>query len=354
MVPGGDVTVAGEQRTPQVSDLWPRLLLTPVIGVVLPNLSGLIDNSRHTLFGLAISYLYFTFVAFVVWEGNRRIYFRLQRREDWLRRPRRRIALLLGAIAVYTIPVAAVMLWAWQAVTGEPGTRSFAIPTALLATVTCVVIITHAYETVFLLRDWESDRLRRALTEQARLEAELEGLGRAVDPHFLFNNLNTLAHLVERRSDAAAPFVTALGDTYRYVLESRNCRLVSLLAELDALRLHAILGRIRFGDGIVLCIDVDPSEARGWTLPPVTLPELFQNAVKHNDLSITPFAIDVRLDADTLIFTNEHRPRSGPCAPSTGMGLQNLSQRFKLAVGREITWEAGPRNFEVRLPLKRI
>jgi Histidine kinase len=354
MVPGGDVTVAGEQPPPQVSDLWPRLLLNPVIGVILPNLSGLIDNSRHTSSSLALSYLYFTFVAFVVWEGNRRIYFKLQRREDWLQHPRRRIALLLSAIAVYTIPVAALMLWAWQEVTGDPGTRSFAIPTALLATVTCVVIITHAYETVFLLRDWESDRLRRALTEQARLEAELEGLGRAVDPHFLFNNLNTLAHLVERRSDAAGPFVTALGDSYRYVLESRSCRLVPLLAELDAMRLHAILSRIRFGNGIVLCIDVDPAEARGLHLPPVTLPELFQNAVKHNDLTITPFPISVRLDADTLIVTNERRPRSGPCTPSTGIGLQNLSQRFKLALGREIAWESGSRHFEVRLPLKRV
>jgi hypothetical protein len=353
MVPGGDVTVAGEQPSPQVSDLWPRIFLSPVIGAILPNLSGLINNSRHSATGLVVSYLYFTFVALIVWEGNRRIYFKLQRREDWLRRPRRRIALLLSAIAVYTIPVAALMLWAWQLVTGDPGTRAFAIPTALLATVTCVVIITHAYETVFLLRDWESDRLRQALTERARLEAELEGLGRAVDPHFLFNNLNTLAHLVERRSDAAAPFVTALGDTYRYVLESRNCRLVSLLAELDAMRLHAILSRIRFGDGIALCIDVDPAKARGLHLPPVTLPELFQNAVKHNDLSITPFAISVRLDADTLVFTNDRRPRSSGGLMSTGLGLQNLSQRFKLAVGSEITWEARPQHFEVRLPLKR-
>ena len=354
MVPGGDVTVAGAQPPPQVSDLWPRLVLSPVIGATLPNLSGLIDNSRHTPSALVVSYLYFTVVAFVVWEGNRRIYFRLQRREDWLQRPRRRIALLLSAIAIYTIPVAALMLWAWQVATGDPGTRGFAIPTALLATVTCVVIITHAYETVFLLRDWESDRLRRALTEQARLEAELEGLGRAVDPHFLFNNLNTLAHLVERRSDAAAPFITALGDTYRYVLESRNCRLVSLLAELDAMRLHAILSRIRFGDGIALCIDVDPVKARSLNLPPVTLPELFQNAVKHNDLSTTPFSISVRLDSDTLIFTSDRRPRSGRGCPSTGTGLQNLSQRFKLAVGREITWEASPQHFEVRLPLKRV
>jgi two-component system, LytTR family, sensor kinase len=351
MVPGGDVTVA-EAQPPQVSDLWPRLLLSPIIGAVLPNLAGLIDNSRHSAAGLAASYLYFTCVALVIWEGNRRIYFRLQRREEWLQRPRHRIALLLSAITIYTVPVAALLLWIWQAVTDDPGTRGFAIPTALLATVTCVVVITHAYETVFLLRDWESDRLRRARTEQARLEAELQALGRAVDPHFLFNNLNTLVHLVESRNDAAVPFVTALAATYRYVLESRNSRLVSLASELDALGRHATLSRIRFGDRILMRIEVDPVAARRLLLPPVTLPELFQNAVKHNDVSGLPFSITVKLDGEELIFVNDRRPGTAPGPPSTGVGLQNLSQRFRLAVGREIAWSANDTQFEVRVPLK--
>jgi hypothetical protein len=322
-----------------------------VIGAVLPNLSGLIDNARHSSTALAASYVYFALVALVIWEGNRRIYFRLQRREEWLQRPRRRIALLLTAIALYTIPVAALLLWLWQAASGDPGTRAFAIPTALLGTVTCVVVITHVYETVFLLRDWESDRLRRARTEQARLEAELEALGREVDPHFLFNHLNVLVHLVEKRSDAAVPFVTALSDTYRYVLESRGRRLVSLETELQALRRHATLARIRFGERIALSIQVDLEAARRMQLPPVTLPELFQNAVKHNDLSAAPFSVTVQLDRDTLIVRNDRRPLPGPQSSSTGSGLANLSQRFKLAVGRDATWFADECCFEVRLPL---
>ena len=71
-----------QARSPQVSDLWARLLLSPVIGVIVPNVSGLIDHSRHTAGALVASYIYFTLVSLLVWEGNRQIYFRLQRREE--------------------------------------------------------------------------------------------------------------------------------------------------------------------------------------------------------------------------------------------------------------------------------
>ena len=79
--------------------------------------------------------------------------------------PPRRVA---GAHQPYTIPVARALLWIWRDVTGDPGTRQYALTTAIFAVVAFVIAITHVYETVFLLRDWESDRLRSARLEQAR------------------------------------------------------------------------------------------------------------------------------------------------------------------------------------------
>jgi hypothetical protein len=333
-----------------VSDLWARLLLSPVIGVIVPNVSGLIDHSRHSAAALVASYAYFTLVSLAVWEGNRQIYFRLQRREDWLLRPWRRVALLLGTTGLFTIPMVSLLLFGWQTVTGDPGARPFAIPMAALTAMTGAVIITHAYETVFLLRDWESDRLRRAHTERARLEAELEALGREVDPHFLFNNLNALVHLVEQKSDAAPAFVTALGETYRYVIESRGCRLVPLSRELDALRRHEMLARIRFGDRVRLSVNIAPADAQRLLLPPVSLGELFHNAIKHNDAQPS-LHIELSLDGDTLIFTNDYRPAAGARIESTGVGLSNLAQRFTLATGRTVVCGRRGDRYEVRLPL---
>src|SRR5215204_5071204 len=136
-----------------VHDFWPRVLASPLLGALVVNLSGLIDHTRHSPGGLAASYAWFALVALLIWEGNRRLYFRLPRREDWLLRPWRRLALLLAVIFLYTIPIAVALLVAWRAATGDPGTRPHALATAIFAVVAFVIAITHVYETVFLLAD---------------------------------------------------------------------------------------------------------------------------------------------------------------------------------------------------------
>jgi hypothetical protein len=336
---------------PSVHDFWPRLLVSPLLGALVANLSGLIDHSRHSGRALVGSYLWFAMVAFLIWEGNRRLYFRLPRREDWLLRPWNRLGLLLVVIVLYTIPVAAGLLWLWREAAGDPGTRQYALPTAVGAIVAFVIAITHIYETVFLLHDWESDRLRSARMEQARLETELESLGREVDPHFLFNNLNALAHLVEQRSDAAAGFIHTLSATYRYVLACRGQALVPLADELAALERHRVLADIRYAGGVRLDIDLGAQDVDTLVIPPVSLPELFQNALKHNSADPHhPLCIRVRLEGTALIVENDLRPGAGP-ARSTGLGLINLRERFHIATGQPATWRAERDRFVVTLPL---
>jgi hypothetical protein len=338
----------------EVHDFWPRLLASPVLGAVVVNLSGFIDNTRHSPRALIASYVWFAAVAFVIWDGNRRLYFRLPRREDWLLRPVHRLAMLLALITLFTVPVAAAFLWIWREVTGDPGTRPHALATALFAVVALVIAITHVYETVFLLRDWESDRLRTARTEQARLETELESLGREVDPHFLFNNLHALAHLVDQRSDAAPWFIRTLGATYRYVLECRGKALVRLEDELEALERHRGLAAIRYDGAVQIAVDVSSSDARDWLLPPVSLAELFQNALKHNTVAPDrPLRIRVRIEDAELVFENDLRAGPPAGTRSTGLGLANLTERFRIATGRPASWCADGGRFVVRLPLVR-
>src|SRR4029453_4258551 len=229
----------------EVHDFWPRLLVSPILGALVVNLSGLIDHRRHSTTGLIASSAWFATAAFLIWEGNRRLYFRVPRREDWLLRPWRRLAVLLALISLFTIPFAGATLWGCAAITGDTGTRQYSLATALFAVVALVIAITHVYETVFLLHDWESDRLRSARLEHARLHTEPESLGREVDPHFLFNNLNALAHLIECRSESAPWFIRTLSATYEYVLDCRGRTLVRLGEELEALERHRGLAAIR-------------------------------------------------------------------------------------------------------------
>jgi hypothetical protein len=335
----------------EVHDFWPRLLVSPILGALVVNLSGLIDHAQHSTAGLIASYVWFATVAFLIWGGNRRLYFRLPRREDWLLRPWRRLGVLLTLISLFTIPFAAATLWGWRAVTGDTGARQYALPTALFAVVAFVVAITHVYETVFLLRDWESDRLRSARMEHARLQTELESLGREVDPHFLFNNLNALSHLIEQRNEAAPWFIRTLSATYQYVLDCRGRPLVRLAEELEALERHRALAEIRYGGDVRLDVQVQRPDADRLLLPPVSLAELFQNALKHNTVSTDrPLYIQVRVEDETLVVENSLRP--GPTElRSTRIGLTNMRERFRMATHRVMVWGVERDRFIVRLPL---
>jgi hypothetical protein len=334
-----------------VRDLKVRLLVSPVLGVLIPTLSGLVNPVVHSAAGLAASYAYFALVALTIWTGNRWIYLRLPRREDWLQRPWRRVTALLAAIVVFTIPVSWLLLTSWQLATGDGGQRSHALPTAVVAIVAAVAVITHVYETVFLLEEWESTRLRAALLEQARLRAELDALSREVAPHFLFNSLHALAQLVEQGSPHAVAFIEALGGAYRYVLSARDRPLVPLAEELAAMARQHLLTNLRWEGAVRVAVDVPADASARLRIPPVTLGELLTNAVKHNQAAPdAPLVVRVRLVGDMLFVENERRPRDAR-SPSAGVGLANLAERHRLATGHTLTWESTGELFRVRIPL---
>jgi hypothetical protein len=334
-----------------VDDGVARLFLTPLVGVTVPNLAGMIDHSAHTTIGLVATYLWFIAVAFLTWEGNLKLYLRFQDRTAWLTRPWHRVRLLVGLICLFTIPFTVLSLWGWAAVTADPSADWRSIGMAVLATVAAVTFITHVYETLFLVREWESDRLRNDRLQRLNVEAELLALKSEVNPHTLFNNLNALSHLVEQRNPRALAFVGALAGSYRYLLRTGPKRLVTLADELELLDQFMALVTIRYADGLRVNVQVDALALHRWQLPPVVLPELLENAVKHNTFSTdNPLQIDVRLEGDRLTVSHEKRPRRTGVS-STGVGLENLAQRFRLTTGVAARWADSGGRFIVTLPL---
>jgi two-component system, LytTR family, sensor kinase len=204
----------------------------------------------------------------------------------------------------------------------------------------------------FVLRGWESERLLAARAEAARLSAEMDRLARDVDPHFLFNNLHALTHLVEQGSPKAGSFIQALGDTYHYVLAARRRPLVTLQEELEALERQCELAAARYGSGITLDVAVPAADASRLLLPPVTLSELLTNALKHNAASPErPLTLRVALEGDVLVVSNR-MSIAAPGVPSCGVGLANLAARHRLATGQDVSWGADGDCFIVRLALR--
>ena len=334
-----------------VDDTAARLVVTPLVGVVVPNLAGIVDHGAHSYGGLIASYAWFIAVAYLTWEGNLRLYLRFQDRTAWLTRPWHRVRLLVGLILLFTIPFTGAALWAWASITGDPRATWRSIAMAVVTIVAAVTFITHVYETVFLVREWDSDRQRGEQLQRQNIEAEIVALRSEVNPHTLFNNLNALTHLVDQRHPRASAFVAALAGSYRYLLRSGSKRLVPLADELELLDQFLSLATIRYAGGLNVVVHVDARDARRWCLPPVVLPELLENAVKHNEFAAdNPLQIEVRLEGDRLTVSHDKRPRR-TAVTSTGVGLENLTQRFRLTTGVAARWADTGGRFVVTLPL---
>jgi hypothetical protein len=344
-----------QQNSKQIDDIRdiPLMLwLVPWFGVIIPNLTGLFGpfGVRDPQYWLA--YACFIMLAYAVWWGNRWLYLRQRRYFDWFQRPISKIITVLFANIFYTAPITLLGCWLWYQLAGLPLDWE-AIKDTMLFNVIAVIFITHVYETAFLIKDRETDMLRLAKLEQSRALAELEALKNQIDPHFMFNSLNTLSHLVNTDQPLAQEFIEKLADVYRYILQSKEKDLVQLVEEIQFLNNYFDLLRLRFGNSIQL--RVENREDSLQFLPPISLQLLLENAVKHNGFDEnTPLQIRVSCFADHLLFINNKRKKQGVEVASNGIGLKNLNDRFQLLLQKSIEVREKVDEFLVKLPLANL
>ncbi len=197
-------------------------------------------------------------------------------------------------------------------------------------------------------------QLQRTIAEKATLErqnveSQLEGLRNQVNPHFLFNSLNTLVYLIPEDADKAVRFVQQLSKVYRYVLESRDAKIIPLAEELEFLKSYIFLLKERFGDNLQIELrDLDKREHTA--IVPLTLQMLFENAIKHNIISTEkPLRIEVFAENGHLVVRNNLQ-RKNQVMDSTGVGLQNIKDRYRMLTDSEAEVIVSREYFTVILP----
>jgi len=220
----------------KLNDIGFRVILIPFFGIVIPVITGMIDNNIYKLWQLKLGYLYTIVIAFIIWEGNRYLLFTLRSYFDWFNKPVRKILALLLVIPFYTVPISVLSLVGWYHVFAKGVVDWNVVYLSTLIILICVLFIVHVYETVFLVREAESEKIKKEQLERAKVEAELEALKNQIDPHFIFNSLNTLSHLIENNPVKAKQFNETLADVYRYILQSKSRDLVLLREEINFFR----------------------------------------------------------------------------------------------------------------------
>lgn len=197
------------------------------------------------------------------------------------------------------------------------------------------------------------EETRKILIENQKLSMEslqnrYDALKNQVDPHFLFNSLNTLKGLIGYDDDKAHEYVDQLSSVFRYTMQ--NKQVMKLPEELEFVKSYIYLMKIRYNDA--LQIDYHPDEKFfEYYILPFGLQSLIENAVKHNVITQKyPLRITVETtDRDTILVKNNIHLKSG--AMSSGIGLANLNERYKMIFDKEITINKDDSFFRVEIPL---
>ncbi|MBV6647963.1 MAG: histidine kinase, partial [Cyclobacteriaceae bacterium] len=291
----------------RINDKLIRIVGIQFFGVVIPNATGLVSSHDRSFVYLGLTYLYFMCIAFCIWQGNRWLLFKLEEKYNWFINPAQKVIMLLGMNVFYTSPVVVGMLWCWYTFIDSPVNWTTIQVTTIICVI-CVIFITHAYETVFLIKQRQADRIQSETLERAKVQAELEALKNQIDPHFMFNSLNSLSYLIDKSPDKAKEFTESLAEVYRYILSNKDQKLVMLEDELVFLHKYLSLLHLRFEKA--LQVDFSIYSNQGFLIPPISIFIALENVVKHNEISKRhPMHVEITQTESSLIIRNPIREK---------------------------------------------
>jgi sensor histidine kinase YesM len=201
---------------------------------------------------------------------------------------------------------------------------------------------------IFTVLLWQTSLQREQKLREEKLIFQNETLKNQVNPHFLFNSLNTLSSLISGRPEIAEEFIQRLSSIYRYILEYSSRERVPLSTELAFIRDYFYLHQIRDDGKIQLEINAVNENSE---ILPVSLQILVENAIKHNKATReNPLIISIGIE-DNFVVVRNNLQKMGVQLRSTGIGLKNLSQRINLVSQKDLIIQETSSEFIVKIPL---
>lgn len=203
---------------------------------------------------------------------------------------------------------------------------------------------------LYILEEKQKNSLEIEQLKRAQLAANLSSLKEQLSPHFLFNTLNTLSTLT--KEETVKNYVSELANVYRYVLQYKEMDTATMQQELSFIQSYLYIIKTRLEESIEVNIQVDKSILSS-KIPPLTLQLLIENAIKHNIASSSKqLRIELKNTADGFFTVgNNLQPKSAVQNNSTGIGLDNVMQRYRLLFNKEIIIEKKEASFIVKLPI---
>lgn len=220
----------------------------------------------------------------------------------------------------------------------------------VMVTLLITYLITGIHEMVYFYNQWIMNFSKSIRLERDNIQAKYEMLKAQVNPHFLFNSLNSLSVMVDGNTKAENHILN-LSEFLRYLLSSRDRDLVCLEEELGILNHYLELQKARFTKNLKIVLEIN-SELTNYVVPPLSIQMLVENCIKHNVISEDqPLEITIRASDSSVSVVNNLQRKSGN--GSTGQGLKNLIERYSYFTNREVMIRETESEFSVKLPLLR-
>lgn len=225
-----------------------------------------------------------------------------------------------------------------------------AIPVQLVTGAIVLYANLGFYECILLVVELKNTKIREERIISENVTTQLMNLKNQISPHFLFNSLNTLVHLIDTDKEKSKEFVYKLANMYQNTLEISEQNLVTLREELKHINDYTDLLAERFGDNVNFKIDINDSE-KDKKIIPLSLQLAVENAVKHNTITTkNPLKINILTQKGYLVIKNNLQKKHSN-GIQYGLGLKNIKKRYELLSKQQVIIENGKVDFILKLPL---
>jgi len=339
-----------------------------VIGIILGNIS----TTPVILFKLlGSSAVGISFFVFLIWIINIALLYYLNKRTFSSKKNNRRYIwsfltcfLLMLSIRLITSPiindpekVQRILNWKIKEFGIHPGNIDylqynnwmFLILIMIFVVVSINTVVLIIQDLVLLIEKKTKIESENIQLKIKNIEAANQKLKQQLQPHFLFNSLNVLKTLIRKQPDNAEAYLKRLSDFLRASVSFDNVNTVKFEEELKLSLDYIEMQKIRFEDAIHFEVSI-PEEVKVGILPIFSIQLLLENAIKHNAFTIeSPLYIKLFYNNGCITVSNNIQQKIAES--SSGMGLTNLSERYKIISGDEINIQSNDSDFSVSIKI---
>lgn len=291
-----------------------------------------------------------------IWEPTRFIILLKRRKYRGLKNLKRRMALTVLMVAPYAGLVGYARVYVedyinlWGVPVGNITYYSYNIGISLLFALLQVA----AYESIYFFTEWNKSKTEAEELKKLNFQMQFDSLKVQIQPHFLFNTLNTLIGLMKIDTPRAIQFTEEMAHVYRYLLEANDRQLISLDEEMKFTKAYFFLLKTRYSEGLHLDID-DENNMASYQLPPLSLQVLLENAVKHNIITRDkPLYIKIEFHPALKQVIVSNNLQRKPQAFNSGLGLIHLKKKFDLLNMSGVSIAEKDHAFSVTVPIIKL